>query len=395
MRLFSSGRRNDAERLLWTRDTRFANRVTGAAAGARLLELDAGACIVAPDDVLTDRLVASIARQSRDPEFGLVAVDPAIPELERYLRAYSAAVQQSGIADRIGMAQTIQVAQTKVLDHFFALRNRHVVHFQPIVELTTGRAHEYECLLRPDMPTLPTSIGAIVQAAIDTDRSVELDAYIVGRILARATELAAERSARGDEPLRLAINLTPASLLADEFEADTLAAVVHHAGLPPTQITLECTEQQSVSDIEPLRRRVKAMRRLGFGFAVDDAGAGYASFTLIAGLRPSLIKIDREIVHGVSTDDAKQALVESFVSFGRRIGARLVAEGIERRRDLATLSSLGVEYGQGYLLGKPAASPEPARRIETMAEAAVRETAAAARSLPRRQVSDAVRSIRD
>ncbi len=77
-------------------------------------------------------------------------------------------------------------------------------------------------------------------------------------------------------------------------------------------------------------------------------GAGYASFTLIAALRPTIIKIDREIVHGCAANDAKKALVEAFVSFGRRIDARLIAEGIETHRELDTLRSLGVEYGQGY-----------------------------------------------
>ena len=105
---------------------------------------------------------------------------------------------------------------------------------------------------------------------------------------------------------------------------------------------------------------------IGFGFAVDDAGAGYASFALIAALKPSVIKIDRDVAHGLSHDDAKQALVEAFVSFGRRIGAHLLAEGIERRADLAALTSLGVELGQGYLLGRPAYQPMPPRRPATL-----------------------------
>jgi EAL domain-containing protein (putative c-di-GMP-specific phosphodiesterase class I) len=282
------------------------------------------------------------------------------------------------------MAQTTVVAQTKVLDHFFVLRNRHGVAFQPIVELATGVAHDYECLYRPDIPTLPTSIGAIVQAAIDTDRSIELDTFIVGHILGRIATL---QGARDGEPrMRFAINLAPVSLLAPDFEAKAFAARVRELGLRPADITLECTEQQAVSDPGPLKRQVKAMRRLGFGFAVDDAGAGYASFTLIAALRPTLIKIDRQIVTGVSADDAKQALVESFVSFGARIGARLVAEGIERRRDLETLRRLGVELGQGYLFGKPAPEPLPPRQVDTLARRAARRTAAA-RGLPARAAS--------
>ncbi len=98
-----------------------------------------------------------------------------------------------------------------------------------------------------------------------------------------------------------------------------------------------------MSDLGPLQRQVKALRRLGFGFAVDDAGAGYASFALVAALRPTIIKIDREITYGIAHDDAKQALVEAFVSFGRRISAKLVAEGIENRADLAKLRELGVD----------------------------------------------------
>ncbi len=371
MRLLGTQRHRSDERLLWTRDVRFAHRLARAVAGARHVELDAGSCVIAPADRLTESRVQEIARSAHDPDYGLIAVDASLPPDERLLRAFSAAVQLSGIADRIGMARTTQIAQTKVLDHFFVLRSRHEVHFQPVVDLTTGRAHEHECLFRPCLPTLPTTIGAIVQAAIDTDRSVELDTYLVGRILERAAELAD----RAEDRLRLAINLTPASLLAPGFEAHALADRVRAAGLVPAQVTVECTEQQAVADVEPLRRRVKRLRRVGFGFAIDDAGAGYASFTLIAALRPSVIKIDRQIVTGVAVDDAKQALVESFVSFAQRIDARLIAEGIDRRRDLARLVDLGVELGQGYLLGRPAPEPRPPRRLDTLAPSLARALA--------------------
>jgi EAL domain-containing protein (putative c-di-GMP-specific phosphodiesterase class I) len=122
-------------------------------------------------------------------------------------------LRQAILADRIGMAQTTQIVQTKTLDYFFSLRTLHGVAFQPIVELATGELHEYECLFRPSMPMLPQSISAIVQAAIDTDRSTELDAYIVSAILSKAARMEVDRRASEQPPLRLAINLTPASLL--------------------------------------------------------------------------------------------------------------------------------------------------------------------------------------
>jgi EAL domain-containing protein (putative c-di-GMP-specific phosphodiesterase class I) len=366
VRFLKASRSAVSERLLWSRDIRFATRVADATPNARILELESGVVVIGSAAEMTDRLAAAIAKEVHSPAYGLVDLDPRLEEGERHLAAMAEAVQLSGLADRIGMSPSTTVAQTKTLDYFFSLRNIHQVAFQPIVELSTGRLHEYECLFRPSMPMLPQSITAIVHAAIDTDRSIELDAFIVRLILARAGEIDAARRAAGDAQLRIAINFTPASLLDPQFEARSLALMVIEAGMAPTQITLECTEEQAVPDVVELKRRVKALRRLGFGFAIDDAGAGYASFALIAALRPSVIKIDRLIASGVARDDAKQALVEAFVSFGRRIGARLLAEGIERRADLAMLASLGVELGQGYLIGRPSYEPQPPRPMSEL-----------------------------
>ena len=366
MRFFSPQPRSGEERLLWSRDIRFGHRLAIELPECRLLELESGTVVIGPAAQLTDALAAEVAEEVHSPPYGLVTLDMSLPEGERHLAGMSAAVQLSGLADRIGMAPSTQVVQTKTLDYFFNLRNVHQIAFQPIVELATGELHEYECLFRPNMPMLPQSISAIVHAAIDTGRSIELDAFIVRLILDRVADLERSRREKGLSPLRLAINLTPASLLDERFEAKAFAAMIAELGLSPRQITVECTEQQAVSDLGPLIRRVKALRRIGFGFAIDDAGAGYASFTLIAALRPSIIKIDREIAYGIARDDAKQALVEAFVSFGRRIGARLVAEGIEKRADLAMLTALGVHLGQGYLIGRPAFEPATPRPMETL-----------------------------
>jgi EAL domain-containing protein (putative c-di-GMP-specific phosphodiesterase class I) len=366
VRFLLGAKRDGDDRLLWSRDVRFAHRILEALPDCRSYELDSGIVVIGPADELTDARAAEIAAAVHSPSYGLVSLDPALPEGERHLVGLSAAVQQSGLAERIGMAQSSQMMQSKMLDYFFTLKNLHGLAYQPIVELASGRLVEYECLFRPQMPGLQTSISSVVQAAVDTGRTIELDAFIVGIILRRAGALQADRRALDQLPLHLAINFTPASLLDSQFEAATFAAMVKDAGLSPRQITVECTEQQAVSDMGPLVKQVKALRRLGFGFAIDDAGAGYASFTLIAALRPSVIKIDREIASGIARDDAKQALVEAFVSFGGRIGALLLAEGIERRADLAMLTALGVNLGQGYLIGKPAPVPAEPRAMETL-----------------------------
>ncbi len=375
MRFLTSARRDDeqGERLLWSRDVRFAHRLAATLKNLRVFELDAGIVLIGPAKDLTESRAAEVAAATHSPAYGLATLDLDLPEGERHLIALSAAVQQSGLAERIGMAQSSQLVQTKMLDYFFSLRSLHGVAFQPIVELATGRLVEYECLYRPEMPGLETSISNVVQAAIDTGRTIELDTFIVRSILEHVSELQAVRRSAGQPALHLAINFTPASLLAAQFEAGAFSRMVKEMGLDPRHITLECTEQQAVADVGPLIKQVKTLRRLGFGFAIDDAGAGYASFALIAALRPSVIKIDREIAFGIARDDAKQALVEAFVSFGSRIGALLLAEGIERRADLAMLTALGVDLGQGFLIGKPARAPAQPRPVDALRPDATRQ----------------------
>jgi EAL domain-containing protein (putative c-di-GMP-specific phosphodiesterase class I) len=369
VRLFAPPRRTEEERLLWSRDLRYIHRLARVIPAGRVIELETGGCLVAPATELTDEVAIQVARASRDPDYGLVDVDPRAPERDRYVVALAAAVQLSGVAARIGMAQSPQTVQTKLLDLFFAL-SQHAVHFQPIVSLADGGILEYECLFRPHVGPLPATISAIVEAAVETDRSVELDDFIVRATIDRIGQL----SAASGRPASFAINVTPAALLDHRFEPRAVARLAAQAGLTPRRLTLEVTEQQAVADPRPLQRQVKALRRLGFGFAVDDAGAGYASFSLVAALRPSIIKIDRQIVRGVSRDDARQALVEAFVSFARRIGATLVAEGIERRADLLTLRQLGVAYGQGFLLGRPGPTLARPRPLASLLRSRQRES---------------------
>jgi EAL domain-containing protein (putative c-di-GMP-specific phosphodiesterase class I) len=338
------------ERLLWSRDERFIAELAERIPNVRLINLASGAVLIGSGEFMTDTYIA--ARSGLAP-YGLVPLDPALPEPERYLTALAEAVQQSGIADRIGMLTSPVAGYHKVMDAFLARREVIQVQYQPLVTLRSLEAVAYETLCRPSKAV--GSIDEVVAAAVATDRTLDLDRLVVERVLARTARLESI-------PGHITVNVLPASLADAWFEPKALAERCRAAGIRPGMVTLECTEQQSTPDQAALVRRVRQLRRQGFGFAVDDAGAGYASFALIAALRPSLIKIDREIVHGLSRTQAKQALVEAFVGFARRIGAQLAAEGIERNADLAALRELGVELGQGYLLGRPANEPQPARR---------------------------------
>ena len=109
MRFFTTPRPTD-ESLLWSRDIRFVHRLAETLNGGRLLELESGICLIAPAAVLTDARATEVARANRSPEYGLVRVDRSIPAADRYLVALASAVQISGIADRIGMGSSVQVA---------------------------------------------------------------------------------------------------------------------------------------------------------------------------------------------------------------------------------------------------------------------------------------------
>jgi EAL domain-containing protein (putative c-di-GMP-specific phosphodiesterase class I) len=363
VRFFRAGR-GAAERLLWSRDSRLVTRLAQHLPGARIVELaDSGWCVTAEASALTDEIVARLAH---DTSLGLVDVDPSLPPAARYVSALGQAVQLAGIEGGIGLDESPELAKRRVLDYFFAVRADHYVEFQPIVDLRTMEAHEWECLFRPQMPMLPSNISSVVDAAVAGKRPVDFDMFVVEATLARIAEVTAIAPTR--RRMTFSINLLPASLLAPHFEASALADRVRKMGLSPRRIVIECTERQPIADVRRLKKQVQALRRQGFGFAIDDAGAGYASFNLIASLEPSIIKIDRQIVGRIANKDgeARKALVEAFVSFSRRIGARLVAEGIENRRDLLALQERDVDYGQGFLLGRPATVPAAPRRLRSV-----------------------------
>jgi EAL domain-containing protein (putative c-di-GMP-specific phosphodiesterase class I) len=352
------------ERLLWSRDSDFVSRLGQNLPSASITELaDSGWSVVASVENLSDTLISKLGQET---SYGVADVDPQKPACERYVLALAQAVTISGLGDRIGMDESPEIAKRKILDYFFTLRQNHYVEFQPIVDLTTMRAHEWECLFRPNMPMLPHSISSMVETALTAKRPVDFDSFIVDAILTRIAEVI--KPGPAGRRMRFGVNLLPASLLAPAFQASPFAERVRKAGLQPRQIIVECTEQQAIGDVLSLKRQVKALRRIGFGFAVDDAGAGYASFNVISALEPSIIKIDREIVShiGDRDSDAKKALVDAFVSFSRAIGAKLVAEGIESRRDLMALQECGVDFGQGYLLGRSSSVPRQPRRIAGM-----------------------------
>ena len=129
----------------------------------------------------------------------------------------------------------------------------------------------------------------------------------------------------------------------------------------PSRVVLEITERTAIKDYPRFKEYLDAFRDRGFRFAVDDAGSGYAGLGSIANLEPDYIKLDISLISNIDTNFLKQNLVETLVQFANTHGAKVVAEGVERREEFETVKQLGVHLTQGFLFHKPRYSGHPDR----------------------------------
>jgi EAL domain-containing protein (putative c-di-GMP-specific phosphodiesterase class I) len=150
------------------------------------------------------------------------------------------------------------------------------------------------------------------------------------------------------------INVSVAGLLDPLHDVDQLLLLLKWAGRRPEDVVLEVSERESVTNIGRLVKVITAHREHGIRFALDDVGEGRSTFETLAAARPEFIKIATSFTQRVD-QVGPRATILAALAFARASGAEVIAEGIEDQRVLDMLIELGVEYGQGYHLGRPAA----------------------------------------
>ena len=217
--------------------------------------------------------------------------------------------------------------------------------YQPIVALASRRVLGVEGLIRPVPPAPFADPGALFAAARAGGRVTALDLACIEAIVAGATGLAEDQF--------LSINVSPSTVEAPEFTAPALLGILARHGLPAHRVVVELTEQQPIHDVARVRERLGVLQRAGVRVAADDVGAGNAGLRLLAEISFDVIKIDLGLVQGSASSVPTEAVVGSVVALASRMGALVVAEGIEEPAQLDQLLELGVEAGQGYLLGRP------------------------------------------
>ena len=217
--------------------------------------------------------------------------------------------------------------------------------YQPIVSLVDGQLLGVEGLIRPVAPAPFADPAALFGAAEAGGRLTALDLACIETIVAGARALPADQF--------LSLNLSPATLEASEFSSGALLAILGRYGFPPERLIVELTERQQLYDLDRARSRLEACRRAGIRFAADDIGAGNAGLRLLAEIRFDILKVDLTLVQRSASEGPSSAVLRSVVELATRTGALVVAEGIEQAAQLAQLSAIGIEAGQGFFIGRP------------------------------------------
>ena len=213
--------------------------------------------------------------------------------------------------------------------------------YQPMSRLDTGVIVGYEALARFHLPP-PRSPEQWFAEATGVGLGIELEMLAVERALADLDRL--------PEGTFLSVNVSPNTAASARFKAIL-------QGVPLERLVIEITEHAPVDDYAALGRALDALRREGARLAIDDAGAGFASLRHVLRLTPDMIKLDVSLTRRIDTDPVRRALATSLIGFAGEVGATILAEGIETRWEVDALVKLGVRYGQGFHLARPAPLP--------------------------------------
>jgi diguanylate cyclase (GGDEF)-like protein len=237
------------------------------------------------------------------------------------------------------------------------------LHYQPQLDLHTGRVYGAEALLRWNHPQL-----GLLTPADFLDVLLESPVYeATGDWLIRLAFLqAAKWQAANRMPFKVAVNLSATTIQSGDLAA-LVSEAAEAAGVCASALDIEVTETVVMSDFAAASRALSAVRRLGVTVSLDDFGTGYSSLAYLTRLPVDRIKIDKSFVQELTVKETchpARAMVEAMVALARALGMRTVAEGIETETQLALVKELGCDAVQGYFIGKPVS----AARIEPYAE---------------------------
>ncbi|UIF90504.1 phosphodiesterase [Cupriavidus sp. UYPR2.512] len=221
--------------------------------------------------------------------------------------------------------------------------------FQPIVQADNAEILGYEALIRGPAGSPWANPDALFRLAQGVAATMALEVH------AARTALAAWRSL--DLPGKLFLNFSPMTLRHLLAERGRLMAALLEAGIAPSRLVIEVTEQTPIGDAASFAQAMAVLRELGMQYALDDFGTGHANLDLLAHLSPQFVKIDKSLVRGIASCSRRLEILRALLRMMGAFGGRVIAEGIEDEDELAVIRDLGVTGAQGYYVGRPVARP--------------------------------------
>lgn len=273
-----------------------------------------------PDPGGTIGLLGVISDRQAEPSAALAVALDCAPVVAALLRPeFTTSIGQGRKEDLLDLIELRRF--TPVYQPVIELRTREVVGYEALTRFASGERPDLVFADADQFGLLVELERATLEAAIDGAEHLDPDAY-------------------------LTLNASPT------YISEGLSSAL--ASRTDRDLVIELTEHKPVTDYDALARRLQSV---GTKLSVDDTGAGYSSLRHILRLRPDFVKADRSWVENLDDDIVRQELFRVMRDFTHRIGSTLIAEGIETPDELDTLIHLGVQFGQGYLLGRPEPAP--------------------------------------
>ena len=227
-----------------------------------------------------------------------------------------------------------------------------MLRYQPIAQISTGKITHHEVLLRMQGENgKDIAPDAFLPASVRFGLMAEIDNWVLTHAIAALAEY--RKTHHG---LRFSINLS-----ANAFETEDLADIVQlnleKHGVPANAIIIEITESLAVRHLSYVEQQMAALRRLGCELALDDFGTGYSSFRYLQLLPMDYIKIDGCFIRDLVKNPVDQKMVRLIGEIGKEAGMRTIAEYVKDGPALSLLGELGIDFAQGYYIGRPEAAP--------------------------------------
>ncbi len=288
---------------------------------------------------------------------GIIVSGSTQRKAEDFLRDADAAMyraKESGkaryeIFDRKMHVQNMNLLQVETDLRHAVERNEFEVLYQPIVNLTTGFAHEFEALIRWRHPIHGlVEPNEFVHVAEETGLIIQIGKWI----LDESCRQTAEWQRRFNLPLSISVNLSAKQLMHPTLAAQ-VKQVLSETGLDSNQLKLEVTESTVMEHSEKSLKILSELDALGVSLSTDDFGTGYSSLSYLQRFPFDRLKIDRSFINIMDENEKSRSIVKTILMLGENLDIEVVAEGIETAAHLEKLRALGCKSGQGYLFSRP------------------------------------------